>query len=238
MAAHATLLVKDHLFTLAHLDYYAERARYGFYCGSDRSIGYGTILSKRRGANGYASLRYGFDNGAEWFADVQLGYHDIALMRDVTQWGRMAADGNEDGYFYNQATDQVEFWQRQFSPEEMGGLDNAMVRSTQKTFSVTTGFKGNLTGSWDYEAALSHSQYQSRISWAQIIASKANDLFLGPQLGEDEDGFPIYNADPAKIRGQLTEYGLVAEDFGGIPSSQAEFLYAKESARSERVRGA
>jgi len=29
MAAHATLLVKDHLFTQAHLDYYAERARNG-----------------------------------------------------------------------------------------------------------------------------------------------------------------------------------------------------------------
>ena len=29
MAAHATLLVKDHLFTQAHLDYYAERARHG-----------------------------------------------------------------------------------------------------------------------------------------------------------------------------------------------------------------
>jgi len=25
-----------------------------------------------------------------------------------------------------------------------------MVRSTQKTFSVTTGFKGNLAGNWDY----------------------------------------------------------------------------------------
>jgi 2,4-dienoyl-CoA reductase-like NADH-dependent reductase (Old Yellow Enzyme family) len=29
MAAHATLLVKDHLFTQAHLHYYAERARHG-----------------------------------------------------------------------------------------------------------------------------------------------------------------------------------------------------------------
>lgn len=100
---------------------YAERARYGFYCGSDRSIGYGTILSKRRGANGYASLRYAFDNGAEWFADVQMGYHDLALMRDVTQWGRMAADGNEDGYFYNQATDQVESGSASSRPRKWAG---------------------------------------------------------------------------------------------------------------------
>ena len=89
----------------------------------------------------------------------------------------------------------------------MGGLRNAMVRSTQKTFSVTTGFKGNLAGNWDYEAALSHSRYQSRISWAQIIAAKANDLFLGPQLGVDDDGFPIYNADPSRLYRPLTRAG-------------------------------
>lgn len=204
--------------------YRAFRPRYGYYCGSDSAIGYGTILSKRRGANGYASLSYDFDNGQQWFADVQLGYHTMSLMRDVTKWGRMAADGDESGYFNNEATGEIEFWQRQFSPEEMGGLDNAMVRSTQKTFSVTTGFKGNLTGSWDYEATLSHSQYQSRISWAQIIASKANDLFLGPQLGEDDDGFPIYNADPSRLYRPLprAEYDSIAARTTYTPKSRTE----------------
>ncbi|WP_422509939.1 TonB-dependent receptor plug domain-containing protein [Stenotrophomonas sp. GZD-301] len=208
--------------------HYAERARYGFYCGSDRSIGYGTILSKRRGVNGYASLNYAFDNGASWFADVQMGYHDIALMRDVTQWGRMAADGNEDGYFYNQATDQVEFWQRQFSPEEMGGLRNGMIRSTQKTFSITTGFKGTLTGAWDYEASLSHSQYQSSIRWPQIVAAKANALFLGEQLGEytddDDNVFPIFNADPARLYRPLSraEYDSIAARTTYTPKSRTD----------------
>lgn len=207
---------------------YAERPRYGFYCGSDRSIGYGTILSKRRGVNGYASLNYAFDNGTQWFADVQMGYHDIALMRDVTQWGRMAADGNEDGYFYNQATDQVEFWQRQFSPEEMGGLRNGMIRSTQKTFSVTTGFKGSLGPNWEYEASLSHSQYQSSIRWPQIIASKANALFLGEQLGEytddDDNVFPVFNADPARLYRPLSrsEYDSIAAKTTYTPKSRTD----------------
>jgi len=204
--------------------YRAYRPKYGYYCGSDSSIGYGTILSKRRGANGYASLSYDFDNGQQWFADVQLGYHTLSLMRDVTKWGRMDANGDESGYFNNEATGEIEFWQRQFSPEEMGGLRNAMVRSTQKTFSVTTGFKGNLAGNWDYEAALSHSQYQSRISWAQIIAAKANDLFLGPQLGVDDDGFPIYNADPSRLYRPLTraEYDAIAARTTYTPKSRTE----------------
>jgi len=204
--------------------YRAFRPRYGYYCGSDASIGYGTILSERRGANGFASLSYDFDNGSQWFADVQLGRHELAQFRDVTQWGLMQPDGNEEGYFYNQATDQVEFWQRQFSPEEMGGLGNGMIRSTQKTFSVTTGFKGKLGEAWDYEASLSHSQYQASIRWPQIIAAKANALFLGPQLGEDDDGFPIYNADPARLYRPLTraEYDSIAARTEYTPKSRTE----------------
>ena len=198
----------------------------GYYCGSDTSIGYGTILSERRGVNGHASLSYVFDNGAEWFADLQAGYHDIAMFRDVTSWSHMAADGNESGYFYNQATDQVEYWQRQFSPEEMGGLGNNMIKSTQKTIGLTTGFKGTWADVWDYEAALSYSQYKSKISWPQIIAAKANALFLGPQLGVDGDGLPIYNADPDRLYTALTrdEYNSIAARSVYTPKSETGTL--------------
>ena len=91
----------------------------------------------------------------------------------------MAPDGNEEGYFYNDASGEVEYWGRQFTPEEMGGLNRGMIETTQKTFSLTTGFKGNVAQNWDYEASLSHSQYKADISWPQIVSSRANDLFLG-----------------------------------------------------------
>ncbi|MGV8961192.1 MAG: TonB-dependent receptor plug domain-containing protein [Stenotrophomonas sp.] len=192
--------------------YHALRPKYGYYCGSDESIGYGTIISKRRGINGHTSMSYAFENGSEWFADVQLGHHDIAMFRDVTSWSYMAPDGNEEGYFYNRASDEVEYWQRQFSPEEMGALNRGMIKSTQKTFGVTTGLKGSWTNSWDYEASLSYSQYRSNISWPQIIAAKANQLFLGDQLGVDDDDFPIFNANPDRLYTPLTraEYDSIA----------------------------
>ncbi|MFW2054927.1 hypothetical protein, partial [Acinetobacter baumannii] len=57
-----------------------------------------------------------------------------------------------------------------------------------------------------------HSQYQSTISWPQIVAAKANALFLGPQLGSDDDGYPIFNADPSRLYRPLTraEYDSIA----------------------------
>jgi len=129
---------------------YFERNNYGFYCGSQESIGYGTILSERKGLNGYGTFSLALDE-VELFADVQLGYHTVELFNDVQAWSYMAPDGNEEGYFFNQATDQVEYWQRQFSPEEMGGLDNGKVKTTQKTFGIVGGFKGTLGEAWDYE---------------------------------------------------------------------------------------
>jgi outer membrane receptor protein involved in Fe transport len=212
--------------------YRASRPRYGvdgedgYYCGSDSSIGYGTMISERKGINSYASLSYQFDNDMKWFADVQAGYHKLAMFRDVTQWSYMAPDGNEEGYFYNQATDQVEYWQRQFSPEEMGGLDNGMIRNRQRTFSVTTGLKGQFGTAWSWEAALSHSQYQSTISWPQIVAAKANALFLGPQLGTDEDGFPIFNVDPSRLYRPLTraEYDSISANTTYHPKSRTDAL--------------
>ncbi|MBA8889258.1 outer membrane receptor protein involved in Fe transport [Dokdonella fugitiva] len=184
----------------------------GYYCGSDKAIGYGTILSKRRGINGYASLSYAFGNGSEWFADIQAGHHTVDIFRDVTSWSYMAPDGNEEGYFSNQATGGVEFWQRQFSPEEMGGLNRGMIETTQRTFGITTGFKGTFGESWNYEASLSHSRYEATISWPQIVAARANALFLGEQLGVDEDGLPIFDADPSRLYTPLTraEYDSIA----------------------------
>jgi len=203
----------------------------GYYCGSDKAIGYGTILSRRRGINGYASLSYDFGNGSQWFADVQAGYHKVELFRDVSSWSYMAPDGNEEGYFYNDATGQVEYWQRQFSPEEMGGLDRGMVQTTQKTFGLTTGFQGTFAQDWDYEASLSYSQYKAQISWPQIVAARANALFLGEQMGEDDDGFPIFDADPARLYTPLTraEYDGIAARSVYHPQSETATLAATVS---------
>ncbi len=202
----------------------------GYYCGSTESIGYGTIISERKGINAYGSFQYQLANGGQWFADVQVGHHKLGLFRDVAAWSYQAPDGNEDGYFYNQATEQVEYWQRQFTPEEMGGLNRGMIRNVQDTFSVTTGFSGTFASDWDYEAALSHSQYKARIGWPQIVAARANTLFLGPQLGEyeDEDGnlFPIFDADPTRLYRPLTrqEYDSIAARTTYHPKSRTDTL--------------
>lgn len=199
---------EDTCNALSHLNegtmHYAERRNYGNYCGSDRAVAYRTMISEREGINTYASLNYDFAGGLRWFADVQAGRHEVSLFRAPRSWALMTADGTEWDYFYNRSTEQLEYWQRQFTLEEMGGLRNGMVNTVQKTFSITTGLAGRLGEAWDYEAALGHSQYRAEISWPQIVAARANELFLGPQLGVDEDGYPIFDAPYSRMYTPLT----------------------------------
>ena len=210
---------------------YHERPRYGFYCGSDRAVAYRTQISKRDGVNGYASAGYEFDNGHAWFADVQLGRHEVSLFRAPRSWALMTPDGVEHDYFHNIFDGEYDderynrqYWQRQFTLEEMGGLQNGMVRTVQKTFGLTTGFEGQVWGDWGYEASVSHSQYKARISWPQIVAERANELFLGPLLGYTESGYPIYDADPERLWTPLTraEYDSIFAYTTYTPESSSQ----------------
>ncbi len=197
---------------------------YGPYCGSARAIAYGTIEQERKGVNAYASMQYQFADNLTWFADLQLGRQKVAVMNDTTSWAfqDQASARNYANVFYNAGTGRYEAWLRQFSPEEMGGLGNGMNRNTQKTFSLATGLQGSWGENWDWEATYNHSQYKADVSFARIKADAANRLLLGAPLGYDDDGYAIYDADPARLFRPLTsaEYASIAATSTFHPKAQ------------------
>ncbi|MFW2830335.1 TonB-dependent receptor domain-containing protein [Sphingomonas sp. ID0503] len=184
----------------------------GRFCGSDTSIGYGTIISRREGFNTYASAGYELTDAIDLFVDAQFGISKVALLSDVLSWETLSAPGSSDTTFYNAFDERYDDWYRQFTPEESGGFSTAKTRNRQQTFSITPGLKGSLGSKWTYEASFNHSEYKSKVKFPQIIAGKAQALFLGEQLGVDEDGYPIYNADPTRLYTPLTraEYDSIA----------------------------
>ncbi len=204
----------------------AYRPRYGDYCGSKTSIGYGTIVSGRRGFNSFGTLSYELSDNAKLFTDFQFGISKVRLMYDVTSWAFEQSSSSADNEFFNEYTDQIEDWGRQFAPEETGGLE--MQRSKQTTYSITPGIRGNFGNTWNYELSFNYSRYQSTVRWPQIIASKANALFLGTQNGVDEDGRPIFNANPDRLYQALTraEYESISADTVYRPYSWTSNLQA------------
>lgn len=191
--------------------------RYGEpYCGSTRAIAYRTIQNQRKGVNVYGSFEYRFFDKLSWFADVQFGHQTVKLLTG-TNGNDVASDSmgwefhdpnSTNNYrnkmFYNAVTGLHEIWSRQFTPEEIGGLQNRMNTTTQKTLGLTTGLKGSFGESWNWEAAWNHSEYKADVDMPRIRAAAANRLFLGPQQGYDSDGYAIFSPDPARLFTPLT----------------------------------
>jgi outer membrane receptor protein involved in Fe transport len=213
--------------------YYAARPRWavdggpGRYCGSNESIGYGTILSERKSLSTFTSVHYRLDDRTELFADLQLGISRVGIYRDVLDWQFEDATGSEDGVFFNNAIGALDSWYRQFTPEESGGLGRGFIRNHSTAFTFTPGITGEWDGGWRYEAALNHSQYRSKVRWPVIVSAAANRLFLGPQLGVDPDsGYPIFNAPTSRLYRPLTttEYAGIAQNTEYTPQSKTTSL--------------
>ena len=206
--------------------YYASRPDYGYdivndeyipgyFCGSNEAVAYGTMINERRAATGYASLGYEINDRVELFLDAQASYSKLKLFRDVLDWFYVAPDGNEEGTFFNPnlapeltySQLQLDNWYRLFTPEEMGGFDIGKTRNRSFTYNITPGIKGRFgpRDTWGYEVAFNHAEYSSKIGFPQVIIDKANDLFLGPQLGVDPvSGYPIFDADIDRLYTPLT----------------------------------
>jgi iron complex outermembrane receptor protein len=220
---------------------YTSRARYGeydpviddygpgYFCGSQRSIGYGTVISQRKGFNSFSSAGYELSDNVKLFVDAQFGISNVALMPDVLSWAFQDASGSSDTTFYNSFDNVLDDWSRQFAPEESGGFRNVMIRNKQKTFSITPGVRGTFADTWSYEASFNHSEYKAVVKFPEVIAAKANALFLGPQLGVDPDsGYPIFNANPSRLYKPLTqaEYDSIAVNSIYRPRSWTDNLSA------------
>ena len=201
----------------------------GYFCGSNTSIGYGTIISRREGFNGFASAGFELSDSAELFVDAQFGISKVSLMSDVLDWGYQNASGSSDTTFFNSFDGRLDDWYRQFTPEESGGFSNVMTRNRQQTFSITPGIKGQFADSWNYELSFNHSEYKAKVKFPQIIAARANALFLGQQQGVDDDsGYEAFNADPARLYRPLTqaEYNSIAAYSVYNPKSWTDNLSA------------
>lgn len=218
--------------------YYASRRNYdtidgpGYFCGSNNSVAYGTMISERKSLSAYSTLGYSLGEKAELFADIQFSYSRLKLFRDVLSWYYVSPDGNEEGTFFNpnlapSATNnetQLDNWTRRFTPEEMGGFGPGFTRNNSLAFNITPGIKGTFGADdkWRYEVSFNHAEYRSKMWFPRVVIDKANAFFLGPQQGVDEaSGYPIFNADPAKFYTPLTpaQYASITQDAVYRPKS-------------------
>jgi iron complex outermembrane receptor protein len=198
-------------------DYYGDGGSIlGAYCGSESAIGYRSLQSETDAINLIGSLTYDLNARTSLFIDVQFGYSELQLLKRPTSWGYQDnTTGDDTGSFFNSFDGIGDNWYRIFTPEEMGGLDEAMRHVDSTTLTLTPGIRGSFGADdrWRYEAALNYSVYDAEVTFPLINSRRANDFFLGPQTGVT-NGLPEFNADPIRFYTPVTpeEYATFAED--------------------------
>ncbi len=173
------------------------------YCGSHEAVAFGTITNQRNSLSTFTTMTYTMDDSTELYANIQLASTKTRNMPDVTYWSLQDAGGNSIP-FYNSYSDIYETWDRIFMPEEAGGIKNYMTHNDSVNFTINPGFKKTIGDGWNIDASLNFSKYITKISNVQTVASKATSFYLGSLLGVEEDGTPIYSADPTKLFTALT----------------------------------
>jgi len=225
----------DKLSNLDHGSvFYAQRDGYaadggpGYFCGSYKDVGYGTLENGRKAVNFYGSATYHWTDEVNFFLDLQAGTSHVESYNTPLQWeNSYQLNGDSTPIpFFNQATGQVEQWQRRyFTIEENGGFDAGKIRNIDNSLSLNFGIKGTLADSWNYEALFGHSQNELESKEPALVSAKAQALYLGPSLGVDPDsGYNIYNAPIDRLYTPLTvaEFRSITQDSIDNDKSRSE----------------
>jgi iron complex outermembrane receptor protein len=177
-------------------------ARQGTFCGSGKAQPtYWTTQTGNDSANLYSSAKFALNDDVSLFADIIAGQNRTENNTRGPTWTSVAANS---GFFFNQNTGNNEVWSKRIAPEEIGGVDNFDRFWRDKAAAFTTGIEGKLgDNGWRYEAAYNGSVYESRNERPRLLAG-IDSYYLGPQLGVNADGVPIYAPDAAKFSQPLT----------------------------------
>lgn len=174
----------------------------GPYCGSGKVLPENwTTQTGNQAENAYGSVKYALSSSTDLFGDVVLGWNHIWNNTSGASW---TSDGATTGYFLNQDTGDYESWSRAFGPEETGGVDRLNQYWDDFSGIITAGIEGDIgASSWKYKGTYNASVY-SDYNAAPNLLSAVNSYFLGPQLGTDSNGVPIYSPNTAAFNQPLT----------------------------------
>ena len=181
----------------------------GSYCASGKPRPtYWTTQTGNQSENLYGRLKYQLTNDTQLFGNVLLGWNRTWNNTRGPTW---ISDQATTSYFLNQNTGDYESWTRRIAPEEMGDVDRYDRYWRDFSAISTVGIRGPIGPSnFTYEAAYSGSIYTSQDERPYLLAS-ADSYFLGPQLGVDSSGVPIYAPNPSRFNQPLTpaEFGTI-----------------------------
>ena len=175
---------------------YSYRPGDGYYCGSPANVSDATLDNQETDADGMLQLRYHLNDHTELYSDTLFSYSNPTYVGGSPFWNQT---------FYNKTSGQYEEWQRIFAPEEIGSAA-ADQHVFTTTYNVSIGVRGSIGDSdWNYDAYYNRSQSNVTREAQDFVANNGiQQYYLGPQLGTDANGYPIYAPNLSRLYQPLT----------------------------------
>jgi iron complex outermembrane recepter protein len=170
----------------------------GTYCGSFTQPASRSISNKGRFYSAYGFGTFDFTDNLQGFGSLTYYSADAKASGGTEFWAtsgdqfnRNAANAQTAAYFDPQFGSLIQL-QRVFNPFELGGNEAASTMFDESTYDITAGLMGTIADRFDWEAFVSHSEYEYTQDRPRLLAKAVHDYFLGPQQGF-VSGFPVYN---------------------------------------------
>jgi len=201
-----------------------EPTAYGSYCGTNTANSYMTLMNKSQSGSVSLHATYALNDNVQLYADLFDTYQKQS--HQVNQ-GYFSIVGDANLH------DDV-LIARRFAPEEMAkSLDGLLTQSNyENTYTATFGGKWEFGQGWNLDAAFTRSEEhlddRQEGFWADSVAGSYGNALLGPQLGTDALGFPLYSPHYSLLTTPLT------------PSQFAGYLGGtsiESSSRNDLLRG-
>lgn len=172
----------------------------GIYCGTNLMNGYTTMMTKSQQASVNLHATYAINDQLQLYGDLLDSYEKQA--QRVTSWYFSS--------FYDPNLQDDVFVERQFAPEEISNHLNGVLTQTnyENTYTATVGGKYDFGNSWSLDVgftrAAEHIDDRQIGPLADSYPNSYGHAVLGPQLGTDSSGFPIYSPNYSLLEDPLT----------------------------------
>lgn len=197
-------------------------ANLGPGCGYDRFVAEQTLANGNEDLSAYILGSFKFDNGMEAWASFSGFQSKAELGGGVEQWfGGPQPNGvfyapNVTGYIAGKPLQGVSVYPiRALTPAAYGGSKGTMQKFDEKSYEVAFGLRGTIADKFDWDATVSHAEYNAKRERPRLTVAGATAYFMGPRLGTTgtgaytgltgvSNGLAVYNLNLAHFYGDIT----------------------------------
>lgn len=165
------------------------RPGHGQYCGTNRDANF-TVNNADEQVQFYLHSTYDLNDKLQIYGDLLISHDQVRFSLGPLTYTTSVDPNSAYSYYEDPALGGGDYLNLQhfFSPEESGGLNDTMDKTTNNTVRGTLGIKGSFASSWKWLADMTYTDNKLTESTFMFFTKPLEAFFapiFGPNLGFD-----------------------------------------------------